>query len=71
VPHGTLSLLDQTSTDAGTVDAAASADGQSLYVQTGANGIVDEYHVNTDGSLTQIGSVTVANANRRRGIAAV
>jgi 6-phosphogluconolactonase (cycloisomerase 2 family) len=69
--HGTLSLLDQTSTDAGTVDAAASADGQSLYVQTGANGIVDEYHVNTDGSLTQIGSVTVANAVGGEGIVAV
>ena len=34
-----------TGTDPGTVDASASADGQFLYVQTGGNGIVDEFHV--------------------------
>jgi 6-phosphogluconolactonase (cycloisomerase 2 family) len=69
--HGSLTLLDATGTDGGTVDAAASADGQSLYVQTGAGGIVDEYHVNTDGSLAPIGSVTVANSVGGEGIVAI
>ena len=57
-------------TDPGTVDASASAHGQFLYVQTGGNGIVDEYHVNTNGSLTEIGSVTVAGAVGGEGIVA-
>jgi len=54
----------------GTVDASASVDGQFLYVQTGGNGIVDEFHVNTNGSLTGIGSVTVAGAVGGEGIVA-
>jgi hypothetical protein len=52
------------------VDAAASPDGQFLYVQTGANGIVDEFHVNPDGSLTSIGKVTVSGAAGGEGIVA-
>lgn len=65
-PNGELTLLTPTKpthTDAGTVDASASTGGQFLYVQTGGSGIVDEFHVNTNGSLTRIGSVTVANGN--------
>ena len=46
---GILSLLGQTSTDAGTVDASASSDGNFLYVQTGGSGIVDEYQIATNG----------------------
>jgi 6-phosphogluconolactonase (cycloisomerase 2 family) len=66
---GTLTLLaPPTATDPGTVDAAASADGHFLYVQTGANGIVDEFQVNSDGSLTSIGSVTVAGSAGGEGI---
>ena len=59
-----------TATDPGTVDGSASADGQFLYVQTGGNGIVDEFHVNGNGSLTEIGSVTVAGAVGGEGIVA-
>ena len=66
---GHLTLLGQTSTDPGTVDAVASPHGAYLYVQTGANGIVDEYSV-SDGNLTKIGSVTVAGAAGGEGIAA-
>ena len=58
-----------TATDAGTVDAAASPDGQYLYVRAGAEGIVDEFRVNPGGSLTAIGSVTVPNAVGGEGIA--
>lgn len=67
---GGLTLAGQTGTDPGTVDAAASVDGQYLYVQTGGNGIVDEFHVASDGSLAPIGSVPVAGAVGGEGIVA-
>jgi hypothetical protein len=67
---GSLALLGETATDPGTVDAAASPSGHFLYVQTGANGIVDEFAVQSGGSLTEIGSVTVAGAVGGEGIVA-
>jgi len=69
-PNGQLTLLGQTSTDPGTVDASASWGGQFLYVQTGGNGVVDEFQVNANGTLTGIGSVTVAGAAGGEGIVA-
>jgi hypothetical protein len=39
-------------------------------VQTGANGIVDEFSINPNGSLTSIGSVTVPGGAGGEGIAA-
>ena len=45
------SLAGQTATDPGTVDASASIGGQYLYVQTGGNGIVDEFQVSANGEL--------------------
>ena len=68
---GILALAGETPTDAGTVDASASPDQQFLYVQTGANGIVDEFQVGSGGSLTAIGSVTVPGAVGGEGIAAL
>jgi 6-phosphogluconolactonase (cycloisomerase 2 family) len=68
--NGALGLLGATTTDAGTVDASASTNGQYLYVQTGANGIVDEFHVNWNGTLTEVGSVTVPGAVGGEGIVA-
>jgi 6-phosphogluconolactonase (cycloisomerase 2 family) len=67
---GELSGIGTTTTDPGTVDATISSDGQFLYAQTGASGIVDEFHINFNGSLTEIGSVTVPNAQGGEGIAA-
>ena len=68
-PGGSLTLLTPpTSTDPGTVDA--SAVGRFLYVQTGLNGIVDDFHINANGSLTEIGSVTVPGAVGGEGIVA-
>jgi 6-phosphogluconolactonase (cycloisomerase 2 family) len=67
---GQLTLLGQTATDPGTVDAAATPDGAFLYVQTGGNGIVDEFSVGSGGSLTSVGSATVAGAAGGEGIAA-
>jgi hypothetical protein len=52
------------------VDAAAAANGQFLYVQTGGNGIVDEFHVNANGSLTGLGAVTVSGFAGGEGIVA-
>ena len=69
-PGGTLALAGQTTTDPGSVDAAASVGGQYLYVQTGGNGIVDEFHIGVNGSLAEIGSVTVPGAVGGEGIVA-
>jgi hypothetical protein len=68
---GALTVLGDTGTDPGSVDAAINAHGHYLYVQTGAAGIVDEFRINRDGSLTEVGSVTVANAVGGEGIVAV
>jgi 6-phosphogluconolactonase (cycloisomerase 2 family) len=67
---GQLTLIGDTNTDAGTVDAAATPDGQFLYVQTGGAGIVDEFSVGAGGSLTSLGSVTVPDAVGGEGIVA-
>jgi 6-phosphogluconolactonase (cycloisomerase 2 family) len=64
-----LTLFTQASTDGGPTDATVVRDGRFLYVQTGAMGIVDEFAVNADGSLTEIGSVTVPGALGGEGIA--
>jgi 6-phosphogluconolactonase (cycloisomerase 2 family) len=70
-PNGQLTLIGQTGTpDPGPVDASASAGGQFLYVQTGGDGIVDEFQVNASGILTEIGFVTVAGAVGGEGIVA-
>jgi 6-phosphogluconolactonase (cycloisomerase 2 family) len=69
-PSGQLTLLGSTATDAGTTDAAAAAGGRFLYVRAGAAGVVDEFAVGPDGSLTQIGSVTVPDAVGGEGIVA-
>ena len=68
-PSGAVTLTATTPTDPGTVDAALTPSGRHLYVQTGANGIVDEFRVGAGGSLTEIGSVTVPSAVGGEGIA--
>ncbi|HET6877382.1 MAG TPA: beta-propeller fold lactonase family protein [Jatrophihabitans sp.] len=68
---GALTALGTTATDAGTIDAAASADGQFLYVQAGGQGEVDAYRIGGDGSLTPVGTVTVPNAVGGEGIVAL
>ncbi len=67
---GALTSLGNTTTDAGTVDAAASGDERFLYVQTGAAGIVDEFAIGAGGALSEIGSVTVPGAVGGEGIVA-
>jgi 6-phosphogluconolactonase (cycloisomerase 2 family) len=65
-----LTRFAQASTDGGPTDAAPARDGRFLYVQTGATGTVDEFAVNPDGTLSEIGSVTVPGALGGEGIAA-
>jgi 6-phosphogluconolactonase (cycloisomerase 2 family) len=69
--HGALTALGNTTTDPGTVDAAAASNGRTLYVQTGGNGIVDAFHITAAGSLTPIGSVTVPGGIGGEGIVAL
>jgi 6-phosphogluconolactonase (cycloisomerase 2 family) len=55
---GALTLVDPaTATDPGTIDSAATPDGAHLYVETGADGIVNGFAIAADGSLTFTGSV--------------
>ncbi|MGD0255450.1 MAG: beta-propeller fold lactonase family protein [Acidimicrobiales bacterium] len=70
VRGGQLTLLGATGTDPGTVDALASVNGRFLYVQSRGNGIVDEFEVNANGTLTGVGPVTVAGAVGGEGIVA-
>jgi Lactonase, 7-bladed beta-propeller len=67
---GLLTLIGNTGTDAGTVDASGTPGGQFLYVQTGGAGIVDEFSVGAGGALTSLGSVTVPAAAGGEGIVA-
>lgn len=57
---GTPSLVGPTGvvarTEAGTIDSAAA--GSFLYVETGVGGTVDEFRVESNGTLTSIGTVT-------------
>lgn len=69
-PGGSLHPVGTASTDPGTVDSAASRDGRFLYVQTGGQGILDEFAINHDGTLTPIGSETVPNAVGGEGVVA-
>ena len=69
--HGQLlTLLGDTPTDGGTVDAIAAQNGHFLYVQTGAAGIVDEFAVEDSGALSKVGSIAVPGAEGGEGIAA-
>lgn len=54
---GQPSVLGETTTDPGPIDLAVSPDGSSLYVETGADGIVDGFAVGPDGTLSYTGSV--------------
>jgi 6-phosphogluconolactonase (cycloisomerase 2 family) len=67
---GGLTALGNTTTDAGTVDAASAAGGRFLYVDTGKAGIVDAFAVRAGGGLTPIGSVTVPGGAGGEGITA-
>jgi DNA-binding beta-propeller fold protein YncE len=70
-PGGQLTLLGNTETHGGTVDAAVSADSRFLYVQAGAAGDVDEFSIGAAGALTEVGSVTVPGAIGGEGIVAL
>jgi 6-phosphogluconolactonase (cycloisomerase 2 family) len=64
----TLTPLGDTATSPGTVDAAVA--GKFLYVQTGAEGVVDEFKALPGGKLQPLGKVTVPGAIGGEGIVA-
>ena len=55
---GTPAVVATTTTDAGPIDLAASRDGQSLFVETGGNDLVDSFAIHGDGSLVATGAVS-------------
>lgn len=61
-PSGGVALVGATgivaTTDTGPIDMAAVPSRSTLYVEAGGAGAIDEFHVNEDGSLSSIGSVT-------------
>ncbi len=65
--NGQLTLLGNTATHPGTVDATST--GHNLYVQGGKEGAVDEFSVTPTGSLETIGSLLVPGAAGGEGIA--
>lgn len=67
---GTAIALGNSDTDPGTVDATVSSDGRFLLVQTGANGVVDSFRINPDGSLTRTATTSVPGSSGGEGIAA-
>ncbi len=67
---GLLGALGDTASGPAPIDAAASSDGRYLYVQTGADGGLDEFRVEPDGSLTPIGEILVPGSAGGEGIAA-
>lgn len=69
---GSLRNLGTTATKGqGTIDLAASADGRTLYAQTGAGtDAVEAFTIGRDGRLTSAGSVAVPGGANAEGIAA-
>jgi WD40 repeat protein len=57
-------------TDAGPIDLAGSSNGQFLYEEAGGAGAVDEFSVNSDGTLTSLGSITGLSGTGIEGIVA-
>jgi len=56
-PSGAPTVVANTTTDGGPVDLAASPDGRSLYVETGAGDLLDSFAVQPGGTLVPTGSV--------------
>ncbi len=54
---GTPTIVGTTTTDPGSIDLAASRDGQSLFVETGGSDLVDSFAIHADGSLVATGAV--------------
>jgi 6-phosphogluconolactonase (cycloisomerase 2 family) len=59
-----------TTTDAGPIDLAGSANGQFVYAEAGGAGAIDEFSVNADGTLASLGSITGLSGTGIEGIVA-
>jgi DNA-binding beta-propeller fold protein YncE len=65
-----LTRLGNTSTDGGPVDSAVPPSGRYLYLQTGGEGILDEFAIEPGGGLSKIGAVTIPGGVGGEGIVA-
>ena len=70
-PTGQPSLLNPVAatTESGSIDLAPSPDGHFLYAEAGAAGTLDEFQVNTDGSLTKLAIIDDGLPSGLEGIA--
>src|SRR5437764_12010656 len=70
--NGTVSLAQSPAATGipGAVDMAASSDGHFLYAQSGGSSTVKGFTVNSNGSLTLVGSWTIPDGSGQEGIAA-
>ena len=70
--NGTVSLAQSPAATGipGAVDMAASSDGHFLYAQSGGSSTVKGFAVNSNGSLTLVGSWTIPDGSGQEGIAA-
>jgi 6-phosphogluconolactonase (cycloisomerase 2 family) len=70
---GSLQNLGATATHGqGTIDLAASADGRTLYAETGAGtDAVEAFRIGRDGGLTPVGSAAIPDGADSEGIAAL
>jgi 6-phosphogluconolactonase (cycloisomerase 2 family) len=65
-----LTALGNTAAGKGTVDLTTSPDGEYLYARGGGDSTINEFRVNSDGSLTAIGAAAVPGGAGGEGIAA-
>jgi hypothetical protein len=56
--NGVPTIVGNATTDPGPIDLAASPDGHSLFVETGADDVVDSFAVEANGSLVATGSAS-------------
>jgi DNA-binding beta-propeller fold protein YncE len=60
---GNVTLGATTPTAAGSIDLTTTPDGQFLYAETGGTGQVFGFHINPNGSLSAVGSVSGLGTN--------
>lgn len=66
VGAGGVPVLDQATAAAahpGTTDSVVSPDGSTLYVESGGSGLLDTFHIHSDGTLTAVQTIAVPVAS--------
>jgi hypothetical protein len=63
-------LSGTTTTAGGPIDLVSSSDGHFVYSENGGAGTIDEFRVESNGSLTSIGQISGLQAHVIEGLAA-